>query len=344
LTLPSIPDTVAFVSSKPSEPAHPASDTPAGSIRVQLHVSADRVVRLPLEIPEGPAELIVIPRAAASAEARRAAFGRFDHSGFVVPGDFHAPLTDHMLGRSVEHDAEAPKSQPVAERSTRGTLSLHPPGLFPVLLSRLFDDEVAALGPWCHAIETERFADFSRSMTQRQMTLPRIFLAARHIFGRSSTCFDPHKGSFAFPVLLSAMRDASELRYVLVLHDLRGTARVAFHHFNEQRNQHDSSSPAGELSQREIGLVIDALLEFLYLCGDAAARGVAAVHRTVPSELTVYGCRNGDLFESSFESAEEYQRAVERICGDLAEVELVDELEYVSQLLRDVMGDGPKRA
>jgi hypothetical protein len=344
LTLPGIPDTVAFVSSKSSEPGRPPTSTPLGSIKVQVHVPADRLVRLPAEVPEGPVELIVIPRAAATAEARRAAFGRYDSAGFSVPDDFDAQLADDILGGGVDHATDATKPWPAHERA-RGTLILHPPSLFPVHLSRLFDDEVAALAPWCRAVEPDPFGDFSRTMTQRELTLPRVFLTARRVFGRSSSRFDPHKSSFAFPILLSAARNDVELRYLLMLQDVRGSVRVAFHRFRGQRDPQERPIPTeGELSLHDINLVRDAMLEFLYLGGDAAARGVSAVHRTVPSELTVYGCRNGDLFESRYESSEEYQRAVETIRGDLLEAEQNEEREHVGLLLRNVIGDPPERA
>jgi len=77
-----------------------SSKSPAASpqpIKGRVHVSADHLVRLPSDIPEGPTELIVIPSLKASADARRLAFGRYDAAGFVVPADFDAPLPDDVL-------------------------------------------------------------------------------------------------------------------------------------------------------------------------------------------------------------------------------------------------------
>lgn len=86
-----------LVSSKPSKSDRPKPGEHPGAVRVRAHVSADHLVRLPSEIPEGPVELIVIPQANPTAEARRAAFGRYDGSGFTVPDDFDAPLPDDVL-------------------------------------------------------------------------------------------------------------------------------------------------------------------------------------------------------------------------------------------------------
>ena len=68
------------------------------TLKVRVQVTSDHVVRLPSEVPVGPAELIVIPgEDSAPTDARRAAFGRYDASGLRVPDDFNAPLPDDML-------------------------------------------------------------------------------------------------------------------------------------------------------------------------------------------------------------------------------------------------------
>lgn len=97
LTVLAIPDSMLLVSSKPSKSDRPKPGDHPGAVRVRAHVSADHLVRLPSEIPEGPVELIVIPQPNPTAEARRAAFGRYDGSGFTVPDDFDAPLPDDVL-------------------------------------------------------------------------------------------------------------------------------------------------------------------------------------------------------------------------------------------------------
>lgn len=234
-----------------------------------------------------------------------------------------------------------PKSLPASDGSARGRLSLHPPDLFPVLLSRLFDHEVSTLAPWVQPIEPDRFAEFSRSVAQQKLTLPRMFVAAERVFGRSSARFDHHKSSFRFPVLMSAMRDGMQLRYVLVLQDVRASVRVEVYRFSESREPPGRYYPAvdAELSRREIDLVANALTEFLHTAGGVAARTASSFHRTVPSEFVVYGCRDGDLFEGCFESAAEYQQAVARISLELGDVERCEELQQVMELFGDAIAE-----
>ena len=74
--------------------------------KLRIQVPKDHLVRLPSEIPEGPAELIVIPGAGSPAgAARRAAFGRYDASSIQVPDDFDAPLSDDVLARFEDRSA-----------------------------------------------------------------------------------------------------------------------------------------------------------------------------------------------------------------------------------------------
>lgn len=59
------------------------------AIRVRVEVKADHTIRLPDEVPVGPAEVIVLPR---SGGTRKGAIGIDAGKGFSVPDDINAPL------------------------------------------------------------------------------------------------------------------------------------------------------------------------------------------------------------------------------------------------------------
>ena len=68
------------------------------AFRLHVHIAKDRTVRLPEDLPEGDAEIIVLYAApppdaerARKAALRSAAFGA-DAGRFTVPDDFDAPL------------------------------------------------------------------------------------------------------------------------------------------------------------------------------------------------------------------------------------------------------------
>jgi hypothetical protein len=70
--------------------------------KLQVTVGADHVVKLPSDVPEGPAEVIVIPSAAratheSATAARRAAMGRYHGQHFVIADDFDAPLPSDVV-------------------------------------------------------------------------------------------------------------------------------------------------------------------------------------------------------------------------------------------------------
>jgi hypothetical protein len=70
--------------------------------KLQVTVGADHVVKLPSDVPEGPAEVIVIPHAGRPAPgsvsaARRAAMGRYQGQRFFIADDFDAPIPSDVL-------------------------------------------------------------------------------------------------------------------------------------------------------------------------------------------------------------------------------------------------------
>jgi hypothetical protein len=64
------------------------------AIKLQVDVREDHVIQLPPEVPVGPAEVIVIARAAA--RAGRRPVGIDAGLGFSVPDDFDDPLPPEL--------------------------------------------------------------------------------------------------------------------------------------------------------------------------------------------------------------------------------------------------------
>jgi hypothetical protein len=64
------------------------------AIKISVHVGKDRIVRIPSEIPEGPAEVIVIPVEEVQAYTKATPHRGMgmDTGRFIVPDDFNSPL------------------------------------------------------------------------------------------------------------------------------------------------------------------------------------------------------------------------------------------------------------
>src|SRR5690606_32973512 len=91
---------------------------------------------------------------------------------------------------------------------------------------RILSHEIAALGSRLHPVVREPICMFRSAMGQRKHALAMTLVGAERVFGRSSRRFDPDKGSFRFPLWLSAARDGFQLRYFLDLRDTRGTVHL----------------------------------------------------------------------------------------------------------------------
>lgn len=83
------------------------------AVRLNVHITRDHLVRLPEDLPEGDAEIIVLYPAsriaderARKAALRSAAFGA-DAGLFTVPDDFDAPLPPE-LQRFFEGEDDGP--------------------------------------------------------------------------------------------------------------------------------------------------------------------------------------------------------------------------------------------
>lgn len=195
-------------------------------------------------------------------------------------------------------------------RPERPRLTLCPPRLFPITFARLWEHEVHQLSPWVRTIEPDHIHG---AFGQRRLTLPLVFLGTEHWFGRGAGAFDTYKSSFGCPLLLTARGHGRELRYLAQLGDCRGAVRL--HLFRFQKTRSKGMDPylkpdPTELSRTEINLLTDCVVEFLEGCGEILAKSVDDFYRVVPSELTVYGVRNGDVFLREYADADAFHDAM----------------------------------
>jgi hypothetical protein len=233
------------------------------------------------------------------------------------------------------------------QRATeRGGVRISCPKLFPIHLTRLTDHDVSEIGPYCRHIQSSSDAWFYRRTSTERLDLPKIFIAAEALFGRSSKKYDDYKGSFGFPLLLSAVRDGVSLRYVVMLEDRRGATDVNFHRIDvdcdpDPRERSRFAPPVdSELGSTDLDYLTGYLLGYLLGYGEGVAPLVPAFYRTVPSELLVYGRRGGELFEREFDDREAFDRAVETIERELGPAMRQAERGAVAVLLDRIAREG----
>lgn len=220
----------------------------------------------------------------------------------------------------------------------RGHLELLGGKPFPFKLSRLYDHEFAALAPWLQPI-----APISRmvSLTPTAHSLASVYHGAELLFGRSSTRFDPCKGSFAFPLMLTAQRNGQPIRYALRLQDCRGFVRLEFNRLasNRVNDWHGYHDPVEhEIAAHEMLPLSESICSYIYRCGYWLASDCSDFHRIVPEERYIYGCRHGLFFEHEFDQERDYEAAVEQMRLEWGNSEEAAELAYVTEMVEHVSG------
>ena len=175
------------------------------------------------------------------------------------------------------------------------------------------------------AIEQDHFTyfDLIRLSHNRKdpMTLAEAYLSLKSQFGESSSIYDQYKSSFCFPFSLQIERsNSAEARqtvpYFLAIRDYKG----AFE-FNLRRSVDSKNSEIergiyhkpfeDEFSGDEIDHVFAYLYGFIQGYGTTIPRRHNAFfYHKIRAILSVYGYMDGQFFECSFHSEEEYDQAI----------------------------------
>ena len=204
-----------------------------------------------------------------------------------------------------------------------------------VRVTRLLDHELRELLPYAAPIEPDWRHMLELNQYARPL-LPKVFWASEQCLGRSSTAFDDHKGSFSFPLLISATR-GRVLRYLAVLCDVRGAVEIAWFRLRSTRFAsllRYEKPVTEELSRSDLNGIHEHLLGYLLGYADAIATASAAsFYRTVSSERIVYGHVGGEFFEREFTD----QQALEQFTFTLARSLEGDRHQHEEDALRDLL-------
>jgi hypothetical protein len=168
------------------------------------------------------------------------------------------------------------------------------------------------------------------------LLLPKTLVAAEALFGRSSRIFDDYKGSFKFPLLLSATRNGSRMRYVIRLGDYRGSVEISFLRVGECARTGDRGyhpPVESELSGSDLDYLSEFLLGYLLGYAESGAADAPSFYRVIRSDNVVYGKQRGDLFERTFEDQTEFESFVSTLEAELGEIQARRQRDFVTRLL-----------
>jgi hypothetical protein len=179
-------------------------------------------------------------------------------------------------------------------------------------------------------------------MAQPPLALPQSSVGAELFFGPSSRCHDPYKGSFAFPLLITANPPTGRVRYAAWLRDVRGTVELEL--FRVVDTDNVAKATESGLSRGRLADLTVRLLGFVVGGGQATAMGGVAqpFFRTVRCDPLVYGFENGQWFERGFDTIEAWEADVARLRKRLGPAQAKADRARLDALL-DACGEAPPR-
>lgn len=226
--------------------------------------------------------------------------------------------------------------------SPRPRLTLRPSGFSPFVLARIFDHEVAVLGPNTQPVRTDPNVEWYRAMSQPHLSLPQTRAGAERVFGPSCDVRGD-KGSFRFPLILSAATNAGPMRYAVVLQDVKGTIELPFFRLHEEPVPDPSvpeqdPGPAG-LSPSAVSGLTCWILGYLEGRGQSAEPGPFC--HVVRASLIIYGCADGEFFENSYDNLTAYEHAHAAIAARIADAGGRRRGQYIRSLFASCESPAP---
>ena len=184
-------------------------------------------------------------------------------------------------------------------------------------LWRLADDEFVTLGH--HALPLSQNFELLLRLSLRSLpggaplTIGHALAVLELRFGPSSPLFDPHHGSFSFPLLVTSQRE-QRVSLLLRCHDHRGVLyfplyRITAGDPSPYERSHCHVPRAVDLSLADVDEIV--MLLHSYLLEQAKLRETrlaASFYRAIPSDMILYGYDGVTFFEHRYGRWNDYQR------------------------------------
>jgi hypothetical protein len=88
---------------------------------------------------------------------------------------------------------------------------------------RLSDEDYFNLSSYTIPIKNDGRFFTAFNLKIETIELPKIYLSLKHLFGKSSRCFDDYKSSFTFPLFTEIIKPNATYNYIIVVRDYRGS-------------------------------------------------------------------------------------------------------------------------
>jgi hypothetical protein len=88
---------------------------------------------------------------------------------------------------------------------------------------RLSDEDYFNLSSYTIPIKNDSGLFTAFYLNIETIELPKLHLSLKHLFGKSSRCFDDYKSSFTFPLFTEIIKPNATYNYIIVVRDYRGS-------------------------------------------------------------------------------------------------------------------------
>ncbi len=149
--------------------------------------------------------------------------------------------------------------------------------------------------------------------SQRELLFSRMFVTLEYLFGSNDKqgIGDGYKRSFYFPFLLKFPEEKENLGYLMMVHDHRLSIDYKFAKIlppNENLDKNKSYKPFEDFTKEEIKYTVN----FFYGYSKAWFENYLvnfydrSFYKTIASDLGVYGYKEGEFFDESFDDPDIY--------------------------------------
>jgi hypothetical protein len=160
------------------------------------------------------------------------------------------------------------------------------------------------------AIESEE-PDFQHS---------HLYTALKTHFGETPAMYDDYKCSFGYPFLLEITKDRNEVKYLLNFTDMRGGVEFFFrkildkHELNKYERDVFQRPFENEFSGDDMRYFMGwFLFYFVGFMKSYQKYYKEEFARSVEAALMIYGYRDGNFFDESYEDWDQYHQAKEKL-------------------------------
>ncbi len=183
--------------------------------------------------------------------------------------------------------------------------------------TRLRDDQYYILARKCIPIPTDYDHLFFLSCNGDTIFShpAKLYAVLRDIFGESGRDYDPDKGSFSFPFLISFVKEEQH-EYIMNIRSVKGGVEFPLgkvgYEKSEWKKDDLSGPPFEDFSREEITDFIDYLIGYF----SSTFQDYYEKHYNEPffgvirTQFLVFGYKDGEFFEDDFDNDEDYHEAV----------------------------------